>query len=513
MPNSKILDFASAPAEFDRLRAAGKKIVQCHGTFDLIHPGHIYHLEEARGYGDVLVVTITAEKFVNKGPGRPYFNDQLRSKSMAALACVDYVIVVPHAAAVEAITCVKPHIYCKGREYSDPQSDVTGNIHDDLATVEKFGGQVHYLGSVVFSSTKLINNYLNHQPEPVKEMCRELSATWTPDKVKEAVDDFASLRIVVVGDVIFDRYTYLKVQGLTSKNRILSGRHLYEETQAGGSLAIFNHLKQFTPHVKLVAPIGTEPWVEAAIREHVTKEQDFLVRSDEFTTVVKQRFVEPIGVDKELSKLFSVNFIDGEARSPELPDKIIANVLRALPDADVVVVADFGHGTLSEAVRRRVEKEAPFLALNCQTNSNNHGFNIISRQYQRADCFSLDEQELLLSCAQRHVDFTAELAGLKRHLNASSAWLTRGAVETIGLGNKGAKPFICVPLESTVLDTVGAGDAFFSVALMAAAKRLPIEISTFLGQLAGAQSVKIVGNLEPISKSTLLKSAMSMLKF
>jgi cytidyltransferase-like protein len=512
MFNSKIIDFSCAGAEFDRLRGEGKKIVQCHGTFDLIHPGHIYHLEEARGYGDVLVVTITAEKFVNKGPGRPYFNDQLRSKSMAALACVDYVVVVPYAAAVEAITCVKPHIYCKGREYSDTESDVTGNIHDDIATVEKFGGQVHFLGSVVFSSTKLINNYLNHQPEPVREMCRALSTTWTPDKIKAAVDDFSTLRVLVIGDVIFDRYTYLKVQGLTSKNRILSGRYLYEETQAGGSLAIFNHIKQFTPHVKLIAPLGTEPWVNRAIREHVAPEQDFLVRSDEFTTVVKQRFVEPIGVDKEMSKLFSVNFIDAERRSDEFENRIIENLLKALPDVDLVAVADFGHGTLTEAVRKRVQQEAPFMALNCQTNSNNHGFNIISRQYNRADCFSLDEQELLLSCARRHVDFTAELAALKSHLNASSAWLTRGAVETIGLGGS-AKPFICVPLESKVIDTVGAGDAFFSVALLAAAKKHPIEVSTFLGQLAGAQSVKIVGNIEPISKPTLLKSAMTMLKF
>lgn len=512
MFNSKILDFESAGPVFDRLRAEGKKIVQCHGTFDLIHPGHIYHLEEARGYGDVLVVTITAEKHVNKGPGRPYFNDQLRSRSMAALGCVDYVVMVPHPAAVEAITCVKPDVYCKGREYADPASDVTGNIHDDVTTVEKFGGQVHYLGSVVFSSTKLINNYLNHQPEPVKEMCRELAATWSPEKIKAAVDDFSALRILVIGDVIFDRYTYLRVQGLTSKNRILSGRYLHEATQGGGSLAIFNHLKQFTSHVKLVAPIGTEKWVEGALREHVAKEQDFCVRSDEFTTVVKQRFVEPIGIDKEMNKLFSVNFIDATPKLDGLPDKIIANFLKALPDVDVVVVADFGHGTLTEAVRRRVEKEAPFMALNCQTNSNNHGFNIISRQYQRADCFSLDEQELLLSCAQRHIDFTAELSLLKRHLHASSAWLTRGAVETIGLGPT-PKPFVCIPLESAVVDTVGAGDAFFSVALMAAAKKLPIEVSTFLGQLAGAQSVKIVGNMEPISKSTLLKSAMSMLKF
>ena len=112
MSLEKILPFETAPAVLDKLRAEGKKIVQCHGTFDLLHPGHIHHLEEARALGDLLVVTVTAEKFVNKGPGRPFFNDELRATSLAALVCVDYVVVVPFPAAVEAIECVKPAIYC-----------------------------------------------------------------------------------------------------------------------------------------------------------------------------------------------------------------------------------------------------------------------------------------------------------------------------------------------------------------------------------------------------------------
>ena len=64
-----------------------------------------------------------------------------------------------------------------------------------------------------------------------------------------------------------------------------------------------------------------------------------------------------------------------------------------------------------------------------------------------------------------------------------------------------------------VVDTVGAGDAFFAIAALAAQKKLPIELSTFLGQLAGAQAVKIVGNEHPISKQVLLKSGMSLLNF
>ena len=100
MAATKIIPFASAPEFFKALRARGKRLVQSHGIFDLIHPGHILHLEEARALGDALVVTLTADKFVNKGPGRPYFNEQLRLKSLAALSCVDYIVLVPFTGAV-----------------------------------------------------------------------------------------------------------------------------------------------------------------------------------------------------------------------------------------------------------------------------------------------------------------------------------------------------------------------------------------------------------------------------
>lgn len=111
MPTSrKIVSFSDAPKFFARLKKEGKKIVQCHGTFDLIHPGHIIHFEEARALGDVMVVTITGEDYVNKGPGRPHFNDELRVKYLTSLEYIDYVVVVPFPAATEAIECVGPHI-------------------------------------------------------------------------------------------------------------------------------------------------------------------------------------------------------------------------------------------------------------------------------------------------------------------------------------------------------------------------------------------------------------------
>jgi len=150
--------------------------------------------------------------------------------------------------------------------------------------------------------------------------------------------------------------------------------------------------------------------------------------------------------------------------------------------------------------------------LNCQTNSNNHGFNIITRQYRRADAFSLDLQEIMLACGEREPDCEKELASIAGRFGSRYAWLTRGSVMTIGLAPGNAPAYI-PPLVTDVTDTVGAGDAFFSLAGLAAGRRLPLNVATFLGQLAGGQAVNIIGNEYPVSKPALLKAAMSLLNF
>jgi len=512
MTGSKVLPFSGAAEMFSGLRADGKRLVQCHGTFDLIHPGHIVHLQEAKALGDVLVVTVTAEKFVNKGPGRPCFNDELRSRSLAALSCVDYVVLIPHAAAVEAIRLVRPHIYCKGREYEDLKNDVTGNMQDDVTTVAECGGEVRYIGSVVYSSTKLLNRHFNHLSPETKSFCQSISAEFSPEAIRDEVERFRGLNLLIIGDTIIDQYTYLKVQGLTSKNRIISGRFLRQETQLGGALAVVRHVKQFCDNVQFLSLLGAEPWVDELLSDVLQPDEDLSIRDPGFTTVVKKRYVEPIQGGNELSKLFSVNFIDADPPAAPTQERLLERIRQNIRQADAVLLLDFGHGLMQPAIRECVQQEARFLVVNCQTNSNNHGFNIITRQYDRMDAFSLDQQEIMLSCGARHLDFEVELEKLKNRFGATYAWLTRGSIMTIGL--KTGEPSVHIPpLELDVTDTVGAGDAFYSLAALAAVRGLPAKLSTFLGQLAGAQAVKIVGNARPISKGDLLKSAMSLLNF
>ncbi|MDD5687473.1 MAG: PfkB family carbohydrate kinase [Elusimicrobia bacterium] len=512
LTGKKNIPFSNAGRIFAKLKSEGKKIVQCHGTFDLLHPGHIIHFEEAKALGDILVVTVTAAKNVNKGPGRPYFNDELRVKYLSSLECVDYVVVVPFPTACEAIECVQPHIYCKGKEYENPKIDVTGNIYDDIKMVERLGGRVHYVGSVVFSSTKLLNSHFEVHPPKMKEFCKKLAAKYTPNKFREIVESFKDLKVLIIGDVIFDRYSSVKVQGLTSKNRIISARFLSEETQAGGALAVFRHVKQFTSNIKFISLVGTEEWVEPALAKYISYDEDEIIRSPDFITVVKQRFVEPLSEGKELSKLFAINVINEQYLSEKIQVLIYNLINGCIKDYDLIMVMDFGHGLMQERIRELVQEKAPFLALNCQTNSYNHGFNIIDKQYRRADSFSLDETELTLACGRRNINFTEELKKLQHKFSASYCWLTRGATDTIGI-KKGEPECECMPFEKSIVDTVGAGDAFCSVASLSSAKGLSIDLATFMGQIAGAQAVRIIGNSDSIKKDKFLKSGMTLLSF
>lgn len=506
----KILPIAKAANAFKKLRSEGKKIVQCHGTFDLVHPGHVIHFEEAKKLGDVLVVTMTAASHVNKGPGRPFFNDSLRAKVLASLEVVDHVVVIPHPAAVEAIQLVRPHVYCKGVEYRKAANDVTGNIQDDVTTVNRLGGKVRYVGSVVFSSTRLLNNHFDSHDPKVQEFCRSLSRRFSPLAFKEAVNSFSGIRVLVVGEVIFDRYSTVNVQGLTSKNKILSARHLREETHLGGAMAVVRHLKEFTPNVRLATVTGPEPWVTRALRAHQGSLRGHLALRGR-GTIVKQRFVEPKSEGKELSKLFSLNFIDNEPLDSQAEKKFLRRLGPLVSWADVILVMDFGHGLMTRPIREFLESSAKFLSINCQTNSNNFGFNVINRRYHRADSFSLDQTEITLAVGKRKFDAEKELGNLRRHLHSRYAWLTRGGQETIGCTPRSVCH--CSSFENNVVDTVGAGDAFCALATLSAARSLPLEAATFIGQLAGAQAVRVPGNAEPVLKAKLLKSGMSLLNF
>ena len=151
----KILDLDKLSQTLNDLRSNGRKIVHCHGCFDLMHPGHIKYFQAAKVMGDVLVVTVTPDVFVDKGPDRPVFNQGLRADSIAALECVDYVAINKWPTAEETLRLLRPDIYVKGQEF-EKLEDKTGKIQKEFEVIKEIGVELRFTHEIVFSSTELL---------------------------------------------------------------------------------------------------------------------------------------------------------------------------------------------------------------------------------------------------------------------------------------------------------------------------------------------------------------------
>ncbi len=154
----KILKIEELAERIKALKSEGKKIVHCHGCFDPMHPGHIKYFQAAKKMGDVLIVTVTPDIYMDKGPGRPVFNENLRAESIAALECVDFVVINQWPTACETLRLLRPDIYVKGQEFENLE-DKTGKIQKENAVIREIGAEIKFTHEIVFSSTELINKY------------------------------------------------------------------------------------------------------------------------------------------------------------------------------------------------------------------------------------------------------------------------------------------------------------------------------------------------------------------
>jgi rfaE bifunctional protein nucleotidyltransferase chain/domain len=151
IPRPKLIDLDSLVAVRERYRREGKTVVWTNGCFDLLHPGHVSSLQAAREKGNVLVVGLNGDASVrsNKGPGRPILAQHERAATLAALECVDHVLMFDDATPERVLVAVKPDVHCKGAEYAPPH----GRPVPEAATVLKYGGRIEYLPLVPGVST------------------------------------------------------------------------------------------------------------------------------------------------------------------------------------------------------------------------------------------------------------------------------------------------------------------------------------------------------------------------
>ncbi len=507
MTSHKIITISKMAKLSLQLKSEGKVVVLCHGTFDLMHIGHVRYLQRAKQEGDVLFVTVTSDEFVNKGPGRPVFNEQLRAESLASLACVDFVAVNHALTAVDALDEICPAVYVKGSDYQSHNEDITGNITREVDAVEAHGGRVFYTDEITFSSSSLLNEHFDIFSPETRAYLKDFREKWSAGDVFSMLESICGLRVLVVGDAIIDQYHYTTPMGQTGKGNTLAVKYDSEEQFAGGSIAVANHVAGFVKDVTLVTGLGMRDSYEGYICSKLLENVEPVFFSMENApTVTKRRFV-----DGDLGKLFEVCFYEEHGVTDKVEQDVCDWLEHHVEDYDLVLIPDFGNGFITSAIVEALCNSQKFLAVNTQVNSANRGYHVIKR-YSRADFVSLNEPEVRLAAHDRHTPIEAVARAVGEMLDTSAFAVTRGTKGAMMLDLKGQMVHRVPALSSKVVDRIGAGDSFLSLAGLCLGGKLPSEVALFVGSAAAAIDVQIVCNREPISLVGLKKYITTLLK-
>ncbi len=419
---------------------------------------------------------------------------------------IDYAALNEWPTAVQTIGRLKPHAYVKGSDYANRADDVTGKINEEEQAVRDVGGQLVFTDGFRSSSSHLINRLFSVYPPETQAYLQEFRRRHTADHIISRLKSLSDLKVLVVGEAIVDQYTYCTAVGKSPKESIVSTKFSSEERFAGGAVATANHVAGFCGDATLITALGAEEedaaFIKRTLRPNARMEH---MRLHDRPTVRKQRFIDP----NYLTKMFEIQYMDDRPLKPEAEVLLGRKLEEEVPKHDLVVVNDFGHGLLTDKLRRYLSGCGKYLALNAQSNSANHGYNTVTN-YTRADYCAIDELELRLAAKSKFGDVRALSETIREQLRLDSLLVSRGANGTVLLSGQ---QFVQTPaLATRIVDRVGAGDALFALTSPCAYRGMTPEMIGFIGNCVGGLAVEIVGNREPINPIALFRFIETLLK-
>lgn len=484
--------------------AEGRRVVQCHGCFDIVHPGHIRHLRQAKSLGDILLVSITGDAAINKGTGRPLIPQELRAENLAALDFVDWVHVESRATANELLEDVRPDVYVKGREYennSDPR------FLAEKTTVERHGGRVVFSsGDVVFSSTALIAA-LEQSVDPFQQRLGRLTRdpALQPAALADLITLFGGKRVLVVGDTIVDTYVMCDRPEVAGESPVMTLRPIERRHFDGGAAIVARHIAAMGGRPVLVTALPENDEAEQLRRRLVA--QGVEVRSIPIKSSIpeKQRFL--VGAQK----VMKLDLLEPANLDAAQQDRLIALADEASRWCSAAIITDFGLGTFSPALISRVCKTVRPYVETLSGDVSGRRSNLLSMPAMDLICPS--EAELRDATRMYGEGLPAVVWHTLEHTG------TRGAIVT--MGPDGLIGFDRLPAAATgdswqtrlrgehvpalspmAIDPLGCGDSLLAAATLALSVGGSMLQASFLGACAAAAQVQRLGNI-PISATDL----------
>jgi rfaE bifunctional protein kinase chain/domain len=504
---NKILLFDGLIEKVGMHQREGKIVVQSHGVFDIIHPGITKHLIEAKERGNILIVTVIKDKDVRKGPERPIFSENLRIENVSSLEQVDYCCLVDDDTPFESVKKIKPDYFAKGRKYAERDR----SIHNKIFNKERelyFGKcKIYETDGFSFSSSSIINNFLDIYPEETRDFLKEFSKKYSFRDIVKKLDCLKDLKVLLIGDGIIDEYYYCKSMGKSPKAQLIVNKYVAHEVFAGGAFAIANHVAGLCDKVQLVTLLGREDSREDFILENLKSNvgAKFFYR-DDGPSVVKRRYIN----QHQNQKIFEINYINDNNISEKIESEVVDYLKSVIREYDLVLVSDFGHGFITNELIRNIEMFPIKLAVNAQTNGANAGYNLITK-YNKTNFICLDAPEARLATQEKHAEVEHVANKLINSIDTDFLTITVGSYGSLCINRKGV--INLTPAFATkVVDAIGAGDAFFSLSSLCSAMGMPMDLVSFFGNVIGALSVQIVGNKRSVEGHEIKEFIHSVMK-
>lgn len=502
----KIVSLKKAVGFVESNRKKGKKIVLCHGLFDLLHVGHIRYLKSATNYGDIVIVSILADKCID-GIENIQFNEKFRAEAIASFDWIDAVVINPEKDILEFLKLIKPDVLLEGSESNKSSEQNKIERGNRLKFLRKIGIESVIVKEDNFASTGQINRYLTQLPDNVHRYIQLFKQRYSTDNIFDIIHKMKDLRVLVIGDAILDEYQYCSTIGKSSKDPTLALRYESHDLFAGGVLAVANHAASFSDHVDMITILGEndshETFIRSKLKENIRP--TFLFKPNA-PTLIKRRFIDGYS----MNKLIEIYIMDDSFLDGEIENDMYESVRSRLPEYDLVLAADFGHGAINSRLKELLSHEAPFLAVNAQSNAGNRGFNNITK-YSRTDYASMAEHEIRLEMRDMNGSIRQMMKTLNEKLQCHKITVTRGRKGCMIHGSDGS--FVQVPsFAYQVVDRVGAGDALFALTSLAAIQNVSSELIGFIGNVGGAIAVGIMGNLKFVDRDAVTEFITNLLE-
>ena len=487
---SKIIDLHDFSKDLFPQRS---KVAMCHGTFDLVHPGHLRQFIFAKSLGDILVVSLTCDKHISKANFRPHVPEDLRALALAAIELVDYIIIDKNPTPIEIIKAIKPDFFVKGYEYKEAK--LGSKTDEERESVEKYGGKMIFSpGDIVFSSSKWIENSppdirLERLQNHFKKFDME------PTRVNKLLDRFKDCSVLIVGDLIIDTLVKGSVIGGMTKTPTISVRHEKSTDYIGGAGIVAMHLAAAGANVKLVTVVGEDSKGVEACNRIRDAGIELVALEDETRPTINKNAI--IASDYRLLKL---DYVDNRPVDDWILSEI-SSVIRSF-DGDMVIFSDFRHGifnpgsidALIEAIPDDVFKVA-------DTQVASRWGNILD--FKNFDLITPNEREARFALGDQETIIRALGEDLMRESLASNVILKCGSNGILGFSLSEEEEIDFFYLDSVareVIDPVGAGDgllAYSSLALFAGGS---LPTAGLLGSIAAALVCETDGNV-PVEQS------------